>query len=186
MYWLQTTMWRCALGWCSQELRILAGGARCRILKGFLKIYRGLVVQQNEDVVLWRSGAVCSVVKNKPCIVELCIELCCEDEVVHFETVHCVTLWSSGALWNCALCYVVMMKWCILKQCIVLLCEVVVHCGTVHCVVLWRESFASWNYVWYGVSKEGDMALEVKCVYGGGGGGGKGFGMWMVYLVCNL
>ena len=62
---------------------------------------------------------------------------------------------------------------CVLKrmQCIdcalriVLCCEQeAVHCGTVHGVVLERNC-ALWDCALCHISKEGDTALEVKCVW---------------------
>ena len=63
-----------------------------RVLKDY-QIYQGPVVQQRSGVVKkWCSVATLyCVVKNKPCIVELCMALCCDEEAVHYGTVHCVT-----------------------------------------------------------------------------------------------
>ena len=81
------------------------------------KIYHGPVMQQSSSVVKkWCSVATpscvvknrlvwCCVMKDKCCIVvlciviccerevvELCIVLCCEEESMHCETVHCFML----------------------------------------------------------------------------------------------
>ena len=79
----------------------------------------------NNAVVVkkWCGVVTLCYIVEKQCIVELCIELCCEEEVMH--------------LWNCALCYIVKRKQCIVELCIVVCCEKeAVHCGTVHCVML--------------------------------------------------
>ena len=143
MYWLQTTLLRCASEWCRQVMDIMANGARFHVLKGFLKTTKSVKAQWcSKPVVLWRNGAMlqhcvilwwrsgalrnsalCYVVKRKQSIMELCIALCGEEEAVHCETVHYTVLWRrSGVLRNCALCYVVKKKQCIVKWYIVLFC----------------------------------------------------------------
>ena len=150
-------------------MEILAGGAGCHVVKRLPNIPRS-------------SGAA----KRWCCeeMVKCCTNvLFCEEEVVHWGTVHCIMLWRrSCALWNCAFCYVVKRKQYIEKLCIALWCkEEVVHWGSVHCVILWRwsgtlsncafcyvvlgRSCTLWDCAWCCVSKEGNTALEAKCVY---------------------
>ena len=183
IYWLQTTLWRCALRWYSQ-MGILAGDARCRIFKRSLKTTKATKqsVQQSGGVVKkWCSVATLCYI--------------CEEEAVHCGTVHCIMVWrGSVALWGCAFHSVVKRKWCIVELCMVLavrrkwcivelciaLCwEETVHWGTVHCIIVKRKwctmglcivfccagkKCALWDCAWCCVIKEGDTAIEVKCV----------------------
>ena len=93
---IMTTLWRCALEWCTWEMGVLAGGARCRVLKGPLKTTKSTKAE-------WCSKAMVLCCE----VVQCCdIVMCCEEwrSCVLRNCAWCCVVGRSCTLWNCAWC----------------------------------------------------------------------------------